>query len=172
MYVRPEFDSQFERRGHSSIKASSGSRLVTNYRPAYDDRGVLHLVETGTHDLYAEIQSYSDSTDLATIINRYFNGDPLALSRVQGAYADLTGMPDNIHQVYNMMDKAAHDFHTLPVEIQAKFGNDPIRFLSTLGTPEWMAAMQIAQPAPSAASRDVVQDAVNRAEAARESEVL
>lgn len=171
MYVRPEFDTQFERRGRSSVKAGSGKRLTIKYRPQYDDRGVLRLVATGTHDLYAEIQSYADSTDLATIIARYFNGDPGALSRVQGTYMDLTGMPSNVHEVYNMMGKAEEDFHTLPAEIQAKFGNDPVRFLSTLGSPEWMAAMQIVQPSAGDPPKDVVKDAAQRAEAARESEV-
>lgn len=171
MYVRPEFDSQFERRGKSSVKAGSGNPITTRYRATYDDKGVLHLVPSGTHDLYAEIQSYAASTDLATIIARYFNGDPSALSRVQGTYMDLTGMPGNVHEVYNMMAKAEEDFHTLPAEIQAKFGNDPVRFLSTLGSPEWMAAMQIAQPAAGDPPKDVVKDAAQRAEAARESEV-
>lgn len=171
MYVRPEFDTQFDRRGRDRRFARTGNRIVKKYRPAFDELGVLRLVDNGTHDLYAEIQSYADSTDIATIIARYFNGDPLALSRVQGVYADVTGMPDSIHGVYNMMAKASDDFKTLPAEVQAKFGNDVFRFLSTLGTPEWMAAMQVEAPKQDV-PKDVVADAAVRAEAARESEVL
>ena len=170
----PAFRSQYQARAEQRYHASVGSPEVQQYRPMYDSDGVLQLEPTVTHDLYAEIQSYAASCDLQYIINRYFNGDASALSRVQGVYADLTGMPDSIHGVYNLMQQARADFGALPAEIKDKFGNDVMRFLASLGTPEWRDAMQIKAkpevPTDGEAAKDVVSDALNRAAAVRESE--
>lgn len=171
----PAFRSQYQARAEQRYHASVGSPEVQQYRPMYDSAGVLQLEPTVTHDLYAEIQSYAASCDLQYIINRYFNGDPGVLSRVQGVYADLTGMPDSIHEVYNLMEQAKSDFGRLPADIKDKFGNDVMRFLSALGTPEWRDAMQIKPdlevPVDGEASKDVVSDAIARAASVRESEV-
>ena len=170
----PAFRSQYQARAAQRYHVSVGSPEVQQYRPMYDSDGVLQLEPTVTHDLYAEIQSYAQSCDLQTIINRYFNGDPGALSRVQGVYADLTGMPDSIHEVYNLMEQAKSDFGRLPADVKDKFGNDVMRFLSALGTPEWRDAMQIKPepevPTDGEIAKDVVSDAIARAASARESE--
>lgn len=122
---------------------SSGNPIMKKYTPEYDKQGNLQLVESGEHDLYSEIQSYAAGTDLALILNRYFNGDPAALSRVQGAYMDVSAMPTNIHEAMTLMQNARSDFETLPVDIKAKFANDPNQFLATLGTAEWFDKMQL-----------------------------
>lgn len=171
----PVFRTQYQARADQRYHASVGSPEVQEYRPSYDSDGVLQLEPTSTHDLYAEIQSYAASCDLQYIINRYFNGDPAVLNRVQGVYADLSGMPDSIHGVYNLMQQAKADFGALPADIKDKFGNDVMRFLSSLGTPEWRDAMQIREkevaPVDGEATKDVVSDALDRAAAVRESEV-
>ena len=138
------FDPDKRRR----FAANPGSGVVKEYTARYKQDGVLELVETGEHDLYADIQSHKDSCDLQLIINRYFNGDPAALSRVQGVYMDVSEMPDNIHQAMQLMDNARRDFDTLPVDIKAKFGNDPNQFLATLGTEQWFENMQVQKQEP------------------------
>lgn len=144
-----QFETQYQRiyepDKRKRFVANPGSGIIKEYTAQYRQDGVLELVETGEHDLYADIQSHKDSCDLQLIINRYFNGDPAALSRVQGVYMDVSEMPDNIHQAMQLMDNARRDFDTLPVDIKAKFGNDPNQFLATLGTEQWFANMQIAQ---------------------------
>lgn len=171
----PVFRTQYQARAEQRYHASVGSPEVQEYRPSYDADGILQLEPTSTHDLYAEIQSYAASCDLQYIINRYFNGDPGALSRIQGVYADLTGMPDSIHEVYNLMQQARVDFGALPADVKDRFGNDVMRFLSALGTQEWRDAMQIREkevpPVDGEATKDVVHDALERAAAVRQSEV-
>lgn len=168
--MRVEFDNQFTRRGKGHVKSRPGNPDVQEYRAVYDAQGVLRLEPSGVHDLYGEIQSYAASTDLSVIINRYFNGDPGALSKVQGFYGDISGMPTSIHEAYNLMERAKVDFHRLPVEIQSKFDNNPMQFLSSLGTPEWADKMGlVAAAAPPA--KDVVKDAVDNAAVQRDMEV-
>lgn len=170
-----KFDNQFVRRASERFFSGSGSPEVQEYRPMYDSDGVLQLEPTKMHDLYADIQSYAASCDLQMIINRYFNGDPAVLNRVQGVYADISQMPDSIHGVYNLMEQARADFGALPADIKERFGNDPMRFIASLGTPEWRDAMQIrekeAPPVDGEVAKDVVSDALDRAASVRESEV-
>lgn len=147
-----KFETQYQRifdpDRRKRFEANPGSGVVKEYTAQYRQDGVLELVETGEHDLYADIQSHKDSCDLQLIINRYFNGDPAALSRVQGVYMDVSEMPDNIHQAMQLMDNARRDFDTLPVDIKAKFGNDPNQFLATLGTEQWFENMQVQKQEP------------------------
>lgn len=45
-------------------------------------------------------------------------GDINALSRAQGFYADITGMPNNLAEAQNMLIKMENDFNSLPVDIK------------------------------------------------------
>lgn len=126
--------------------ASAGSREIPQYTGVYKADGRLYVEEVGKKNLYAEIQSHKDSTDLSFIITRYMNGDPAALSRAQGMFVDITQMPSNMHDIVNNMRAAEADFLRLPPDIKEKFGNDFHRFLMTLGTDEWNSAMQMPKP--------------------------
>lgn len=144
------------------FKTAVGSGIIPTYTPHLEKDGTFTLVKDGEHNLYEEIQSHKDSTDLQLIINRYMNGDPAALSRVQGAYGDFSQMPQSMHEAYDLMRKAELDFKKLPSEIQASFDNDPTKFIMSLGSDEWLEKMQIsnaAEPiAPVAKESEVVQN--------------
>lgn len=120
-----------------------GSPVVDEFSAVYDRSGVLQLEKTGEHSLYDEIQSHKDSTDIQMILNRYFNGDPAVLSRVQGAYMDIVGMPTNVHEAMALVDNARADFAKLPPSVKELFGNDPNQFLASIGSPEWLEKMQV-----------------------------
>lgn len=150
------------REKRSVFKTAVGSRIIPAYTPHLEKDGTLTLVQDGEHNLYEEIQSHKDSTDLQLIINRYMNGDPTVLARVQGAYGDFSEMPQSMHEAYDLMRKAEHDFKKLPAEIQASFDNDPTKFIMSLGSDEWMEKMQISQVAepiaPDVKESEVVQN--------------
>ena len=120
-----------------------GNPILQKYRPEYDKQGNLQLIPDGETDLYAEIQSHKASTDLELIVTRYLNGDPAALSRAQGLYMDITGMPSNMHEAINLMNQAKADFEKLPVDIKQQFDNDYNKFIATMGTQEWLDKMQV-----------------------------
>lgn len=144
------------------FRTAVGSGIIPTYTPHLEKDGTLTLVKDGEHNLYEEIQSHKDSTDLQLIINRYMNGDPSALSRVQGAYGDFSEMPQSMHEAYDLMRKAEHDFKKLPAEIQASFDNDATKFIMSLGSDEWLEKMQIPKApepiAPVAKESEVVQN--------------
>ena len=138
-----------DRAKRPAFKTAVGSGIIPTYTPHLEKDGTLTLVKDGEHNLYEEIQSHKDSTDLQLIINRYMNGDPAALSRVQGAYGDFSQMPQSMHEAYDLMRKAELDFKKLPAEIQASFDNDPTKFIMSLGSDEWLEKMQISNAAES-----------------------
>lgn len=144
------------------FKTAVGSGIIPTYTPHLEKDGTLTLVKDGEHNLYEEIQSHKDSTALQLIINRYMNGDPSVLSRVQGAYGDFSDMPQSMHEAYDLMRKAEHDFKKLPAEIQASFDNDPTKFIMSFGSDEWLEKMQISKApepiAPVANVSEVVQN--------------
>lgn len=143
-----QFDRIFDTDKRKRFPSQPGSGVVDEYTAQYCKDGTIELIKTGEHDLYADIQSHKDSCDLQTIIRQYFNGDPAALSRVQGVYMDVTEIPDNIHEAMQLMDNARKDFDKLPVDVKERFDFDANKFLATLGTQEWFSKMQVApQPA-------------------------
>nr|DAR43454.1 MAG TPA: Scaffold protein [Microviridae sp.] len=150
------------REKRSAFKTAVGSGIIPTYTPHLEKDGTLTLVQDGEHNLYEEIQSHKDSTDLQLIINRYMNGDPTVLARVQGVYGDFSQMPQSMHEAYDLMRKAELDFKKLPAEIQASFDNDPTKFIMSLGSDEWLEKMQISKPAdpiaPVAKESEVVQN--------------
>lgn len=132
-----------------------GSRLAPQYKHdlveveelVYDSFGVVQrdaeknvltvkvkrdrLVKVGETDVYAKIQEAKDDCDVYKIIDRFTAGDVTALHRkAHGIYADLTVMPDNIHEAASRADKAMSDFMTLPVEVREAFDNDPEKFVN------------------------------------------
>lgn len=129
------FKTQYQ--SHDRVIAHSGSRTKILYGPIFDDRGVMSLMETGVHDLYAEIQSHADSVDIHVILERFAKGDPGALSRVQGAYGDFTQMPRTFAEALNTFVAAEQYFLGLPLDVRASFGHDFRQFLASMDQPDF-----------------------------------
>lgn len=123
-----------------------GSRTKTLYAPVFSQEGVMDLKEIGKHDLYAEIQSHKDSVDIHVLLSMYNNGDPGALSRIQGAYGDFTRMPTTFAEALNTMIAAEQYFNGLPVDVRAQFGHDFHQFIATMDTPDWSTRMGLDKP--------------------------
>lgn len=148
-----QFRTQFD----ASIKtpAQPGSRTKVTYGPRYDKQGRMYLIETGVHDLYAEIQSHADSVDIHVLLQRFAEGDSGALSRMQGAYGDFTRMPSTFAEALNTIAAAEQYFKGLPVDIRAKFGHDFNQFIASMDSPDWLSRVG-AEPPPTPDASAVV----------------
>lgn len=144
--MKNNFATQFTPR--QRVREVVGSREKQLYSPIYDDRGVLHLKETGKHDLYAEIQSHRDSVDIHVLLARYRNGDTEALQRIQGAYGDFTQMPTTFAEALNTLIAAEQYFQSLPVDVRSRFGHDFNRFIASMDSPTWATDAGIEAPKP------------------------
>lgn len=113
--------------------APVGSRFAEDIALKYDERGNRIFYCKGTIDLYERIQSFKDDCDLELIVARCTaSGDFTPLQRVQGFYADVSGMPKNLAEVYSSVNTAQRIFSELPQDVASKFTNFE-DFLSSIG---------------------------------------
>lgn len=118
--------------------SSSGNRYKIDYVARRDEFGRLNLVENGRSDLYAEIQSHKESTDLSLIISRFLNGDTSALSRGNAMYGDFVGIPTSLNDALRVVESAEAQFASLDADIRSRFDNDFGVFISMMDNPvEW-----------------------------------
>lgn len=148
MDVMVSLSTQF--RPRTRFRANSGSREKVLYAPQIAKDGTYELVESGRDDLYAAIQSHAESVDIHVILDRYARGDLGALSRVQGVYADVTGVPGTYAEMLNLVVAGEAQFNSLPLETRAKFDHSYAKWIAAMDNfPEWQKLMGIEQPTSS-----------------------
>lgn len=94
-------------------------------------------VESGTVNIYDEIQSHRESVELSTLLQRYAQGDATALNKIQGVYADVVDMPSTYSELFERVRDAENSFNALPDNVRALFDNSPVSFWQSIGTPEF-----------------------------------
>lgn len=123
-----------------------GSPLHQEFESSFDEKGRIVLTPVNPQNKYLEIQSFADSVDINILIAKYEAGDETALNRVQGYYGDFSNLPDNIHDIYNLIQRARQDFDGLDVGIRNQFDNSFEQYLFSVGTEDWFNKMKIDQP--------------------------
>lgn len=80
-------------------------------------------------------ESFGPDCDINNIYKKWMKtGDDSILKQRQGAYLDLTNIPDYATAL-NTIQQANDEFMSLPAEIRKKFANDPQEFISFLKDP-------------------------------------
>lgn len=128
MKIENRFMTQYDAR--QRIDSNPGNPIKQLYTGSYNERGQVELVEDGTEDLYAFIQSFAESTDIHSILQRYQNGEVDVLEKVQGFYGDITEMPRTYAEALQRISDSEKVFMSLPVEVRAKFGHSFSQFLA------------------------------------------
>jgi len=107
------------------ITSCAGKPTAPVYKRVYDEALGKNVVKkVDETNLYEFIQASKSSTDLATLQKRF-----LELGEIPGGQLgwqgdiDLTTMPQNIHEVYNMTSDIDAAFNKLPESVQKIFGN-------------------------------------------------
>lgn len=119
---------------HDRFLTSHGNTEKKVYSPRWLENGTLELVETGSINLYDEIQSHRDSVDINVILAKYAKtGDISILNKVTSQYLDVTGLPTSIAGFYNLLEDGHRLFDGLSVEQKAKYNNSFEQFIFTLG---------------------------------------
>lgn len=85
---------------------------------AYDDNHVLQIVKTGTVDLDAEIQSFSDSCGMDFVLRSVAAGDMSVLNRRSGAFGDFSNAPQSLAEVQSQQEVADQMYSNLPDTIK------------------------------------------------------
>lgn len=120
----------------------TGQHLEDVLAMRLDEKGNEVFYVAGQHDTYAEIQSYKDEVNIERIIAQCIDtGDMNILNQIKKEYVDLTETPTNLVDAKNKIMKAETDFYKLPLEIREKYGNNFNKYLSEVGTEDWLKTM-------------------------------
>lgn len=147
--------------------ANAGSRERNDYQIQIDKKGHKILKQTGSHDIYQEIQSYHEECKIENILARAAAGDINALNQKTGFYGDITDTPKSLAEAQNDILRLNNYFESLPAEIRAKFDNSKERFIHLYGSSEFLDLMGLKKEEPEKT------ETINfTPEAAKASEVL
>lgn len=106
---------------------SAGSPVGDRHRPIFrktkDEEGHPCLVEVGKQDVQEVIDSFAHSCDICTLIKRYQAGDVSVLSRVQGVYADITDLPNDLMSAHEILNNARKAYDSLTDDQKHEFGS-------------------------------------------------
>ena len=117
-----------ENKGDYSSACGRGVRPVYDYIPI-DEKGHCKLVQVGEENTQGIIESWEDSVDLHALLSRYLDGDAAALERRQALFADITGLPDNVHAYHDAAATAQSVFDSLSPDVRSFYGDSLQEFL-------------------------------------------
>lgn len=126
------FRNQYDNRGDCDCTCHGRAE-----KPTYTANEDGLPVESGTVNIYDEIQSHRQSVELSTLLQRYAQGDATALNQIQGVYADVVDMPSTYSELFERVRDAENSFNALPDDVRALFDNSPVSFWQSIGTPEF-----------------------------------
>ena len=117
-----------ENQGNSSSACGCGVRPVYDYIPVGKE-GQCKLVQVGEENRQGIIESWEESVDLHALLSRYLDGDVNALERRQAMFADITGLPDNVHAYHDAAATAQSVFDSLSDDVRHFYGDSLQEFL-------------------------------------------
>lgn len=100
-----------------------GSATKDTFVKVTQEDGENVLVKTGTFNQHDYIQSFASDVDVNKLVQRYANGDVTALGTPGGFYADVSGMPQNLAEVFSLNQRSRSFFDNLPEDLKKDFGS-------------------------------------------------
>lgn len=108
-------------------------------------RGYPELKVTGTHDLYAEIQSYKDTCDLESMLKTFDLSSIGGLTFDElGDLDDFTNAPQSPADLLNVINRGQVLFDELPVNVRANFGHSLYNFVDSFGSADFLQKLSAA----------------------------
>lgn len=153
---RGDYMEVFTQYFHSrSTPSNPGSSTHYTRTACYDDIGRIVLKVTGKEDLYAYIQSHRDSVDIKMLVARFQAGDKDVLSRVQGFYGDVSGMPTTYAGMLNAVLAGEQAFDKLPISVKESFHNSFAEWMAAMDSPDFAKRMGLTDGELSSRVADV-----------------
>ena len=128
--MKRRFNTLYDRENKGNYSSACGCGIcpVYDYIPAGKE-GQLKLVQVGEENRQGIIESWEESVDLHALLSRYFDGDASALERRQAMFADITGLPDNVHAYHDAVVSAQSVFDSLSTDVRHFYGDSLQTFL-------------------------------------------
>lgn len=110
----------------------SGNGVDDTYEKQIDKFGAVSFVKTGTRNLYEEIQAHAEETDINFIISRCVKNGTLDLLADNGkGSVDVSMLPDNFLDLWNLKERLNNEFMKLPADERELFNNSPILYIDS-----------------------------------------
>lgn len=116
----------------------AGNKEEPVYQMQIDNKGHKELVKTGYTNIYDIIQESLEQSKIENIIRRAREGDPYALTAMDGNFIDTTDLPTTLAEAQSFVIKAKNEFDQLPIEIRRQFDMSAEKYVATYGTEKWM----------------------------------
>ena len=124
-----KFRSAYDCAPIEGLYSSSGDEYSPVYAEDVDERGVACIVQVSQEKIQDKIEACKEQTLIYNILNSFDDGT--LLNKAQGVYADLSAMPDNIHEAYQSVRDARMIFNGLSDEIRQRFNNSFDEFIAS-----------------------------------------
>ena len=109
--------------------------------------GSIKLVVDRIENTDEVIQSFAPSTMIENIMKRIEAGQVDLLNQKQGFFIDSVGLPENLADVLNLVNKGKETFEKLPVEVKERFDNDFNKwFLEMENREKWLEKSGFVSP--------------------------
>lgn len=130
------------------VVSCPGSHIAPVYKRVYDEELKKMIVKkVDETDIYEFIQASKSTTDLANLQQRMIAlGEIPAVDPTLGSN-DLTVFPDNIHDVYKMVNDVDGSFNQLPDSVKSIFGTKEV-YLQSLLDGSYQSKLFAAMSAP------------------------
>lgn len=102
---------------------------IDQYEKKVDKFGAITYEKVGKVNVFEEIQSYADQTDINSIIARCVReGTTNILAAQESQFMDITDLPEDFLGIYNLGLGLKSEFEKLPPEERALFNNSSVLY--------------------------------------------
>ena len=122
-------------------KTPAGTRYINTYQEEITKKEGKQLIKIGETCVYDMIQADLESCKIENILHAVAMGDLNALNQREATYCDATTMPKTLMEYQNIVIKAKDEFYKMPLEVRKEFNNDPEKYVSLMGTKEFLDIM-------------------------------
>lgn len=119
----------------------AGTMYLNTYQEEITKKGGKQLVKIGETNIYETVQADLESCKIENILHAVAMGDLNALNQREATYCDTTTMPKTLMEYQNLVIKAKDEFYKMPIEIRKDFDNDPEKYVSLMGSKEFLDIM-------------------------------
>ena len=125
----PNFRTAYDCPVIDGLFSPAGDEYCPVYAEDVDERGVACIVKVSEEKIQDKIEACKEQTLIYNILNSFDDGT--LLNKAQGVYADLSAMPDNIHDAYQSVRDARMIFNGLSDDIRQRFNNSFDEFIAS-----------------------------------------
>lgn len=137
-----EYPFQTAYGSHKSYHVPTGDGTEPTYEYVVKESGAKVLEQTGTKDVYSEIQAQAEECKIENILRRVAVGD-MTDFRPDGIYADATVVPNNMVEAMQQIQKMHTIWDKLPADVRKEYNNDLDQFVADSGSEKWLDLMGI-----------------------------